>query len=124
MARITIEDCLRKIDNRFALVNMVAARVRQLREGAQPLIPERKNEDVVVALREIASGKIVLAAPPELDRLPVSYDDYNLPNAALRLSVVTRDQTQADLMLADEKLLKASEMQPEAVRPPYDVEPD
>lgn len=110
MARITIEDCLRKIDNRFALVNMVAARVRQLREGAQPMIPERKNEDVVVALREIASGKIVLSQPPELDRLPVSYDDYNLPNATLKLSVDTRDQPQAELMLADENLLKEADI--------------
>lgn len=113
MARITIEDCLRKIDNRFALVNMVAARVRQLREGAHPLIPERKNEDVVVALREIASGKIVLSQPPELDRLPVSYDDYNLPNATLKLSVTTRDQPQAELMLADEGLLKEADAQAE-----------
>lgn len=110
MARITIEDCLRRIDNRFALVNMVAARVRQLREGSQPMIPERKNEDVVVALREIASGKIVLSQPPELDRLPVSYDDYNLPNATLKLSVDTRDQPQAELMLADENLLKAADI--------------
>lgn len=110
MARITIEDCLRRIDNRFALVNMVAARVRQLREGSQPMIPERKNEDVVVALREIASGKIVLSQPPELDRLPVSYDDYNLPNATLKLSVDTRDQPQAELMLADENLLKEADI--------------
>lgn len=113
MARITIEDCLRKIDNRFALVNMVAARVRQLREGSHPLIPERKNEDVVVALREIASGKIVLSQPPELDRLPVSYDDYKLPNATLKLSVATRDQPQAELMLADESQLKEADEQAE-----------
>lgn len=112
MARITIEDCLRKIDNRFALVNMVAARVRQLREGAMPLIPERKNEDVVVALREIASGKIVLSQPPELDRLPISYDDYDLPNATLKLEVATRDKTQADLMLSDD--VAAGEAQTQA----------
>lgn len=122
MARITIEDCLRRIDNRFALVNMVAARVRQLREGATPLIPERKNEDVVVALREIASGKVVLAQPPELDRLPVSYDDYNLPNATLKLEVATRDQPQAELMLADDSLLQEADEQIEQALSPEDQE--
>lgn len=59
MARITIEDCLRKVPNRFFLVNMVAKRVRQIREGSDYLVSSPKNEDIVVALREIAAGKIV-----------------------------------------------------------------
>ena len=58
MARITIEDCLKKVDNRFLLVNMVAQRVRQIREGSDYLVSSPKNEDVVVALREVAAGKI------------------------------------------------------------------
>ena len=58
MARITIEDCLRKVSNRFLLVNMVAQRVRQIREGSDYLVSSPKNEDVVVALREVAAGKI------------------------------------------------------------------
>jgi DNA-directed RNA polymerase subunit omega len=59
MARITIEDCLRKVDNRFVLVNMVAKRVRQIREGSDYLVSSPKNEDIVVSLREIAAGRIV-----------------------------------------------------------------
>ena len=59
MARITIEDCLRKVDNRFLLVNMVARRVRQIREGSDYLVSSPKNEDIVIALREVAAGKIV-----------------------------------------------------------------
>ena len=59
MARITIEDCLRKVDNRFLLVNMVAKRVRQIREGSDYLVSSPKNEDIVVSLREIAAGKVV-----------------------------------------------------------------
>ncbi len=59
MARITIEDCLEKEPNRFKLVNMVAKRVRQIREGSEFLVSSPKNEDIVVALREIAAGKIV-----------------------------------------------------------------
>lgn len=58
MARITIEDCLRKIDNRFLLVNMVAKRVRQIREGSDYLVSSPKNEDIVVSLREVAAGKV------------------------------------------------------------------
>ncbi len=58
MARITIEDCLRQVDNRFLLVNMVAKRVRQIREGSDYLVSSPKNEDIVVSLREVAAGKV------------------------------------------------------------------
>ena len=58
MARITIEDCLRKVDNRFKLVNIVARRVRQIREGSDYLVSSPKNEDIVVSLREVAAGKV------------------------------------------------------------------
>ena len=59
MARITIEDCLRKVSNRFLLVNMVGKRVRQIREGSDYLVSSPKNEDIVVSLREVAAGKVV-----------------------------------------------------------------
>lgn len=57
MARVTIEDCLNNVPNRFALVHMTAQRVRQLRDGAPPLL-ESKNKEVVQALREIAAGHV------------------------------------------------------------------
>lgn len=60
MARITIEDCLEKVENRFELVHMAAKRVRQIREGSEYLVSSPKNEDIVVALREIAAGKVVI----------------------------------------------------------------
>ena len=56
MARITVEDCLKRIPNRFVLIQ----RVRQIREGAEYLVASPKNEDIVVALREIAAGKVVI----------------------------------------------------------------
>ena len=59
MARITIEDCLKKVDNRFLLVNIVVKRVRQIREGSDYLVSSSKNEDIVVSLREVAAGKII-----------------------------------------------------------------
>jgi len=60
MARITVEDCLEKIgdDNRFSLVHLAVERVKQRRHGAPLLIPARKNKEVVMALREIAAGKV------------------------------------------------------------------
>lgn len=61
MARITVEDCLKKVPNRFQLVQMVARRVRQIREGSEYRIKSPKNEDIVIALREIAAGKVVIS---------------------------------------------------------------
>ena len=65
MARITIEDCLKRVKNRFLLVNMVAKRVRQIREGSEYLVSSPKNEDIVVSMREIAAGKITIKEDEE-----------------------------------------------------------
>ncbi|MBU4176193.1 MAG: DNA-directed RNA polymerase subunit omega [Desulfobacteraceae bacterium] len=65
MARITIEDCLEKIPNRFLLCNVAAKRVRQIGEGSEYLVSSPKNEDIVVALREIAAGKVVVKQDKE-----------------------------------------------------------
>ncbi|MBJ6800363.1 DNA-directed RNA polymerase subunit omega [Geomonas propionica] len=59
MARVTVEDCLEKVDNRFLLVMLASKRVKQLFKGAKPLIDNRAaNKNVVVSLREIAAAKI------------------------------------------------------------------
>jgi DNA-directed RNA polymerase subunit omega len=65
VARITIEDCLKRVQNRFLLVNMVAKRVRQIREGSEYLVSSPKNEDIVVSMREIAAGKISIKEDEE-----------------------------------------------------------
>ena len=70
MARITIEDCLRRVPNSFMLVHCAANRVRQMREGAQYLVHSPKNEDIVIALREIAAGKVRFAEVPEPQEPP------------------------------------------------------
>ncbi len=57
MARVTIEDCLLNVENRFALVVIATKRARQLIEGAQPKVVS-KNKFVVVSLREIAQGYV------------------------------------------------------------------
>ena len=61
MARITVEDCLEKVNNRFSLIHMASKRVRQLRKGVAPTIIS-KNRDIVIALREIAAGNIIEVA--------------------------------------------------------------
>ena len=58
MARITVEDCLENVENRFELVLVAAKRTRQLHLGADPLVPEDRDKPTVIALREIAEGLI------------------------------------------------------------------
>lgn len=58
MARITVEDCLAKVGNRFLITQMAIKRVKQYREGYEPLVTA-KNKENVIALREVAAGKIV-----------------------------------------------------------------
>jgi DNA-directed RNA polymerase subunit omega len=66
VARVTVEDCLEKVDNRFALIQLAFQRVKQMRSGAHPLV-QSKNKEIVVALREIAAGKVTLEqAQPSL----------------------------------------------------------
>ena len=58
MARITVEDCLPLVDNRFALVLLGAKRARQLMAGARPIIEISKNKPPVLSLREVATGRV------------------------------------------------------------------
>lgn len=59
MARVTVEDCLKRIPTRFMLVHVATKRVRQLLEGS-PRLVKSNNENVVTALREISAGKVFL----------------------------------------------------------------
>jgi len=68
VARITIEDCLKRVKNRFLLVNMAVKRVRQIREGSEYLVSSPKNEDIVVSLREVAAGKITIQEEKEEEK--------------------------------------------------------
>ena len=64
MARITVEDCLNKIDNRFEMVLTATKRARQIANGADPLVEEENDKPTVIALREIADG---LVTPEQVD---------------------------------------------------------
>jgi len=73
MARITVEDCQERVNNRFLLVQMAIKRVHQYREG-YPALVESRNKEVVTALREIAAAKI----------MPDDMSYYTEPDAPLQ----------------------------------------
>lgn len=69
MARVTVEDCLEHVANRFALVHLAVHRARQLQKGSKPLVDRqgsRKEKEGVVALREIGAGKVKAVERPML----------------------------------------------------------
>jgi DNA-directed RNA polymerase subunit omega len=85
MARITVEDCLDNVDNRFQLVLVATRRARQLINGAEPLVPRENDKPTVIALREIAEGHVTNAILDEEAAAP----------AAFEANENTADQTQA-----------------------------
>ena len=77
MARITVEDCLENISNRFALVLITAKRAKELLKGETPMISdERGNKQVVISLREVAAGYIG-ADDQQLSDAPQDDIDFN-----------------------------------------------
>jgi len=93
MARITIEDCMEKVPNRFHLVRMASIRAKQLKKGALPLLTSEENKQVVMSLREIAAGLVkpgeAEPQPDELDAVaPAAAMD---PEAALAAEIAAAD---------------------------------
>lgn len=79
MARVTVEDSLEKVGNRFDLVLIAAKRARNISMGAEPMLPDDKDKPTVIALREIAEGLVgedILreAPPPPAPVEPILYD--------------------------------------------------
>lgn len=66
MARITVEDCLKKVDSRFELVILAARRAKMIMKGAKPLV-EADNRPIVTALREVAAGEVKFVHPEETE---------------------------------------------------------
>ena len=81
MARVTVEDCLPLVDNRFALVLLATKRTRQLMAGARPLLQNNKNKAPVLSLREIATGKVRFDRPVR-DALSGKYDNEKVTIAS------------------------------------------
>ncbi len=60
MARVTVDDCMKRIPNRFQMTLVATYRARQLANGATPLVDAEKDKPTVIALREVALGKVGL----------------------------------------------------------------
>lgn len=68
MARLTVEDCLENVDNRYDLVILAAKRARHIAFGAEPLVKENRDKPTVLALREIAEGLITISNIDEIGK--------------------------------------------------------
>lgn len=68
MARITVEDCMKRVDNRFDLVLMATKRARMLAQGGDPMVSEDDDKPTVIALREIADGLVDQTVIDELEK--------------------------------------------------------
>ena len=90
MARITVEDCLKKIDSQYDLVLLAKERTSQLNAGDKPVVPENNDKNTVISLREIGEGKIsiktledsainklrkIQSVPTELEDLEIDQED-------------------------------------------------
>jgi DNA-directed RNA polymerase subunit omega len=86
MARITVEDCLQRIPNRFSLVLVAAERTKQILKGAATLIPnDKENKEAVTALREIAAGSF------RIDDSAVLAEDRWMPTHRRKTTVLDED---------------------------------
>jgi DNA-directed RNA polymerase subunit omega len=70
MARITVEDCLKKVESRFELVILAGRRAKMIMKGAKPLL-EANNRPIVNSLREVAAGKVKFIDPKEKEKQTV-----------------------------------------------------
>ncbi len=77
MARITVEDCLKKIPSRFKLITLAIERVKQLREGSPPLLT-CDNKEIVTVLREIAAGLVTFENIKELGKKEKTASSYEI----------------------------------------------
>jgi DNA-directed RNA polymerase subunit omega len=101
MARVTVEDCLENVDNRFQLVLVATKRARQLANGVEPFVAWENDKPTIVALREIAEGKI---GPSILDE-PVKQDLFEEEE----LVVVGESAAEAPTAPADDNTPGATE---------------
>jgi DNA-directed RNA polymerase subunit omega len=94
MARVTVEDCLDKVDNRFQLVLLATKRARQLANGVMPLVPWENDKPTIVALREIADG---LIGPSLLDEKPepVFEEELNAEDLQILAEATATDEQES-----------------------------
>jgi DNA-directed RNA polymerase subunit omega len=93
MARITVQDCLENVDNRFELVLAASRRARQVSLGAEPRVPRANDKPPVIALREIAEGPVgrEVLDEPETDSVPEAAVEENTGEAVAEDAAATEE---------------------------------
>lgn len=91
MARVTVEDCLFAVDNRFDLVLVASRRARQIAMGAHPLVDPENDKPTVVALREIAAGLMNLEILDEIDAKERAAEEYEMAAEFAEQRVAARE---------------------------------
>ena len=103
MARVTIEDCMKKVNNRFMLVHLGAKRVIQLRKGSKPLVDAPKNKEIVLALREIAAGEV------DFDSVNLLEQDQ-IAKGALQESLEASEEASSSVEVKEETVATEAEV--------------
>lgn len=113
MARVTVEDCIEKIDNRFDLVLMAAHRARMISAGAQITVDRDNDKNPVVALREIGDGAI---SPEDLQEDLIhslqKYVEVDEPEASAAPMMGAEDGESFDTMSEDDLLRSIENLAP------------
>jgi len=93
MARVTVEDCLQNVDNLFQLVLVASQRARRIANGAEPAVPLENDKPTVVALREIAAGKVTpeMLREPEPEPPPAPELEQDIGFRAPQFGLMDRD---------------------------------
>ncbi len=120
MARITVEDCLEKVENRFQLVLIATKRARQLAGGAEPMVDRDNDKNTVIALREIAEG-LVTASILDEDDTPIVTNPFELP--PLEEIAAGETSEESDEIVEAEEVLMEMEASKE-VNAEAEVEPE
>ena len=112
MARVTVEDCVEKVPNRFSLVLLAAHRARMISSGSEPLVDRDRDKDPVVALREIADDAVT---PEDLrDSYVMLFQDVQ--PAAQAEDEQDRQALAAPVETSEEDVLRALQQEAEAQR--------
>lgn len=97
MARVTVEDCLEKVPNRFALVHLAARRAKQILKGSNPMVDD-DNKEAVLALREVAAGFVDFATNDSISRLAEQeLSDITSMNSDVKLQSMAGEVYTVDL---------------------------
>ncbi|OIP89143.1 MAG: hypothetical protein AUK55_15005 [Syntrophobacteraceae bacterium CG2_30_61_12] len=96
MARVTVEDCLDRVNSRFALVHLAVRRVLQMRKGYPVFIEAPKNKEVVRALREISAGYVTIDNIRELEGAPEPLEEPKLEAPTVALAELEESASDTD----------------------------